>query len=142
MSSEHKFLFASLGDKKPLTARKVHIRRLYDLLQLCLQRNDLPRARRAWAILARCKEMDWKAMWITGVHILGEQSTDIFGNIQRLEFLRAVILQCSEDVSPPSPPLLHYVDVRLSQRETIIKELILRLIVCGKHREALDELEL
>jgi RNA polymerase I-specific transcription initiation factor RRN11 len=99
MSSEHTFLFASLGDKKPTTARKVHIRRLYDLLQLCLQRDDLPRARRAWAILARCKEVDWKTMWTTGVHLLGEDTNTPESNAPRLEFLRAMMLQHPEEVS-------------------------------------------
>lgn len=99
MSSEHKFLFDSLGDKKPETARKVHIRRLFDLLQLCIQRNDLPRARRAWAILARCKEMNWKTMWLTGVQLLGDDSNDDDKGIQRLEFLRSMMLQNSEEVS-------------------------------------------
>jgi len=124
LSSEHTFLFASLEDKKPLTARKVHIRRLYDILQLCLQRNDIPRAKQAWAILSRCKEVDWKTMWTTAVHLLGNESDDTEINLPRLDFLRAIILQNSEE------------------RETIFKELILRLIISGGHREALDELEL
>ncbi|KIM91107.1 hypothetical protein PILCRDRAFT_59492 [Piloderma croceum F 1598] len=124
MSSEHTFLFASLGDKKPTTARKVHIRRLYDLLQLCLQRHDLPRARRAWAILARCKEVDWKTMWTTGVHLLGEDTNTSESNASRLEFLRAMMLQHPEE------------------REIIIKELILRLVLSGRYQDALDELEL
>jgi hypothetical protein len=99
MTSEHTFLFASLEDKKPITARKIHIRRLYDLLQLCLQRNDIPRAKRAWAILARCKEVDWKTMWTTGVHLLGDDTNSPEASQSRLEFLRAMMLQHSEEVS-------------------------------------------
>ena len=99
MTPEPTFLFASLGDKKPTTARRVHIRRLYDLLQLCLQRHDLPRARRAWAILARCKEVDWKTMWTTGVHLLGDDTHSPETSTPRLEFLRTVMLQYPEDVS-------------------------------------------
>lgn len=98
MSSEHTFLFASLGDKKPLTARRVHIRRLYDLLQLCLQRNDLPRAKRAWAILARCKEVDWKGMWTTALQLLGNEYDDLELDLPRYDFLRAIMLQNSEEV--------------------------------------------
>lgn len=98
---EHRFLFASLADKKPTTARQVHIRRLYDLLQLCLQRNDISRAKRAWAILARCKEVNWKIMWTTGVHLLGDDSYDLETNTPRVEFLRSMMLQYPEEVSTP-----------------------------------------
>ena len=99
MLSEHTFLFASLGDKKPITARTVHIRRLYDLLQLCIQRNDLSRAKRAWTILARCQEVDWKTMWTTGVYLLSDDTNSPEANLPRLEFLRAMMLQRPEEVS-------------------------------------------
>lgn len=99
MSFEHTFLFASLDDKKPVTARNVHIRRLYDLLQLSLQRNDIPRAKRAWAILARCKEVDWKTMWTIGVHLLADEYNRPEVNLPRVEFLRAMMLQHPEEVS-------------------------------------------
>ena len=101
MSSKHKFLFTSLGGKKPLTARKVHIRRLYDLLQLCIQRNDIVRAKRTWTILLRCKEIDWKSMWSTGIQLLGEQNArdDNANNLSKLAFLRAVMPQCPNEVS-------------------------------------------
>ena len=97
MSSEHTFIFTSLNDKNPLTARRVHIRRLYDILQLCLQRNDIARAKQAWAILARCKEMDWKTMWTTAVHILGNEFDDTDINSPRLDFC-APMLQNPEDM--------------------------------------------
>ena len=100
MSSEHKFLFTSLGDKKPLTARKVHIRRLYDLLQLCIQRNDMVRAKRTWTILLWCKEIDWKFMWSTGIQLLGDQNArdDSANDLLKLAFLRTVMPQCPDEV--------------------------------------------
>src|SRR5271155_1968405 len=70
MDFDH-FLFALPGaTRNTSNARKVHIRRLNDILQLCLQRNDALRSKRAWAILARCKEVSWMEMWTTAVHIL------------------------------------------------------------------------
>lgn len=98
MSFKHTFLFVSLEDKKPYTAQRIHIRRLYDLLQLCIQRNDLPRARRAWAVLSRCKEVDWKTMWTTALQLLGNED-DVEVDLPRLDFLRAIMLQNSEEVS-------------------------------------------
>ena len=96
--SDNRFLFAPLDSRRPRAARRVHIRRLYDVLQLSIQRNDVTRARRAWAILARCKEIDWKAMWTTAVHILGEGEDKDDAESHKIEFLRAMMLQRSDDV--------------------------------------------
>ncbi|KAJ3848783.1 hypothetical protein EV368DRAFT_76052 [Lentinula lateritia] len=119
------FLFSAPASNLnvPLTARKVHIRRLYEVLQLSIHRNDLPRARRAWSILVRCKEINWTTMWNTAIHLVEENS---YGDdsAKRIELLRDM--------------MLHYPD----QRIAVIKELIFRLILSSRHREALDELEL
>ncbi|TFY78723.1 hypothetical protein EWM64_g5293 [Hericium alpestre] len=88
------FLFSSLDGKTPLTARKVHIRRLYDVFQLCVQRHDRPRARRAWSILVRCKEVDWKDMWKSCLFILGDGQISAAGERdRRAEFLRMLLLR-------------------------------------------------
>jgi RNA polymerase I-specific transcription initiation factor RRN11 len=99
MSFIDHFLFASLDSKGPTSARKVHIRRLHDILQLSLQRNDMPRAKAAWAILIRCKEIDWKGVWTTGLLLLGEDANGFQTNPEQLEFLRAMMLQYPEEVS-------------------------------------------
>ncbi|KAF8165501.1 hypothetical protein B0H34DRAFT_793880 [Crassisporium funariophilum] len=121
---DHSFLFESLDSKQPSTTRKVHLRRLYDILQLCFQRNDFQRAKRVWAILARCKEIDWLALWTTGLHILAEDDAHENKTQRTVEYLRAMMLQYPDD------------------REAILKELIFRLLLAGKCREALDELDL
>ncbi|KAJ7929990.1 hypothetical protein B0H13DRAFT_2228379 [Mycena leptocephala] len=119
------FVFAPTTDaKNPSTARKIHIRRLYDVMHMCIQRRDLERATRAWTILAHCKEVDWRTMWSTSVHILAENMDDNEKTARKVEFLRLMMLQHAED------------------RETILKELVLRLILAEQYREALDELEL
>ncbi|TFK28885.1 hypothetical protein FA15DRAFT_583830 [Coprinopsis marcescibilis] len=121
---DHVFLFASLGSKDPSTARKVHIRRLYDIFQLSVARRDFQRARRAWSILVRCKEVDWAAMWTTGLLLLGDAPQDDECSTLKLDYLRAMMLQ------------------KLEQRETILQEVILRFIHRRQYKEALNELEL
>jgi RNA polymerase I-specific transcription initiation factor RRN11 len=142
--SDH--IFASLETRQPKVTRKIHIRRLYDVLQLCIHRNDLKRARRAWSILIRCKEIDLKTEWLTAVHLLTENTSQADdNNPEKLDFLRAMMLQYPEQVNCTvyltiyvslSNILLHL------QRETVLRELVLRLILSGRQREALDELEL
>ncbi|KZT29265.1 hypothetical protein NEOLEDRAFT_1174983 [Neolentinus lepideus HHB14362 ss-1] len=120
--SDSKFLFASLDSKRPETARKVHIKRLYDILQLCIQRRDCERARRAWAVLARCKEIHWKTMWKTAVLLIVSDSPP--NGTRGIDFLRSMMLRYPEE------------------KQTILRELVLRLIQAGKYKEALDELDL
>ncbi|KAF7332114.1 hypothetical protein MKEN_00092100 [Mycena kentingensis (nom. inval.)] len=81
---------------------------------------------RAWNILVRCKEVDWKSMWSLGVHLLAENNLDNASERQssKVDFLRLMMLQRPED------------------REMILKELVLRLILCERYREALEDLEL
>ncbi|KAH9939978.1 hypothetical protein B0H21DRAFT_697935 [Amylocystis lapponica] len=124
-SADQRFLFASLDSKQPTTARKVHVRRLFDILQLSVQRNDIARARRAWAILVRCKEIHWKTMWTTAIPLIGEDVVDEEeNNEQRIKFLTTMRRQYADD------------------GEAILKELVLRLIKSGMYRRALDELDL
>jgi RNA polymerase I-specific transcription initiation factor RRN11 len=105
---DHTFKFASLDSKQPRTARKVHIKRLYDIMQLCIQRDDIPRARRAWSILIRCKEIDWKAMWLTAVHLLNDAGQSQYGNgdPRTIEFLREIMLQIPDEVTHGECPQL------------------------------------
>ncbi|KAJ7721170.1 hypothetical protein DFH07DRAFT_760592 [Mycena maculata] len=120
------FVFAPTASdsRRPTAARKIHIRRLYDVMHVCIQRNDLQRATKAWSILARCKEVNWRTMWSTSVHILAENLDESEKAPHKIEFLRVMMLQHPDD------------------REAILKELVLRLILSGQNREALDELEL
>ena len=91
------FLFASLRSKQPSNTRKAHIRRLYDVFQLCIARRDLPRAKRAWSILVRCKEIDWLVMWTTSLQLLGD-SPDDTSSTERQDFLRTMMLQKTDEV--------------------------------------------
>ncbi|EIW82065.1 hypothetical protein CONPUDRAFT_54664 [Coniophora puteana RWD-64-598 SS2] len=120
---QHIFLFSPGNEKKVINVRATHIRRLFDILHVSLQRGDSHRARHAWAILARCKEVDWKEKWRMSLRLLDSGAT-LQSNSRKTEFLRTIMLQ--------SP----------NQREHILSELVIHLINAGKYRDALDELEL
>ena len=76
----------------------MHIRRLYDLLQLCIQRHDYERAEHAWAILARCKEVNWKSLW--PIALIIKNTSREPG--QDVEFLRTMMLQHPDEVKKSS----------------------------------------
>jgi RNA polymerase I specific initiation factor len=97
------FLFASPDGKRPSTARKVHIRRLRDILHLSIQRGDLPLARRAFGLLARCEEIEWVEIWKIGlIVVLAGRSPPgditVTARARHIEFLRAMMLQHPEEV--------------------------------------------
>ena len=94
------------------STRKVHIRRLNDILYVCLERGDLNRALRAWQILSTCKEFDWISKWKTGLHLLSYDSTRNItrSNPRSLEFLKKLMRHYPEQVRInlflfPLPPL-------------------------------------
>ncbi|KAF4575104.1 hypothetical protein EYR36_006460 [Pleurotus pulmonarius] len=124
--ADHSFIFSDGVQVTASSARKVHIRRLHDLLHLLIQRGDNERARRAWSILARCKEADWMVMWSTALLILSNESPPPSGRDESrsVEFLRIMMLQYPND------------------REAILQELIINLINASKYQEALSELDL
>ena len=98
-SSGYSFLFSYVSPKQTLSTRKVHIRRLYDVLELSIHRDDLVRARKAWAILVRCKEVDWKIMWKTGALLAGAEDKKTVATQNRVEYLITMLLQYPEAVS-------------------------------------------
>ncbi|KAH9049101.1 hypothetical protein EDB84DRAFT_1667021 [Lactarius hengduanensis] len=121
------FLFNSFDWKAPSTARKVHIRRLLDILHLSIQRRDLPRARKAFGLLSRCEEIEWAAMWKLSLLLLADELPtpgDAPRTAKQIDFLRVMMLQ------------------RPEEREALVQELVLSLVIAGRERDALDELEL
>jgi len=80
-------------------------------------------------------------MWATGVLLLGDDKDGLESSSKRLEFLRAMMLQHPDDVSLYHPSYRTHLKT-VVQRELVVKELVLRLILAGKHKEALEELEL
>ena len=94
----HTLLFSPPEDILPLTSRRVHLRRLYDILHLSIQRGDLHRARRAWAILVRCKEIDWRTSWMLALGLLDYSGHTTKSNQTKIDYLRTTMLHSPEDV--------------------------------------------
>jgi len=105
------FLFASPDGKRPSTARKVHIRRLRDILHLSIQRGDLLLARRAFGLLARCEEIEWVKFWKFGLilvlagHHAPPGDIPVTARARHIEFLQAMMLQHPEEVRRVCLPL-------------------------------------
>ncbi|KAH8830385.1 hypothetical protein DL96DRAFT_1784746 [Flagelloscypha sp. PMI_526] len=124
MSVSQHFHFALFESSKSLSTRKIHIRRLYDVLLLCLQRRDLVRAQRAWAILARCPEVNWMTMWRIGLFVLTAFNDDHAPAPEHIRYLKTMMLELP------------------SEKEPIFLELIVNLIGSGQYQAAYEELEL
>ena len=101
-----KYIFTFQGHKevRPSSSRKIHVRRLNDLMHLSIERGEYAHARRAWSILLRCKEFDWRTMWKTGLLLVSPRENN-GGKIDeeeldsRISYLRASMLQVSGSVS-------------------------------------------
>ena len=101
---KYSFLFTYPDAKQTLSARRVHIRRLYDILELSIHRDDFLRARNAWSILVRCKEINWKIMWKTGASFVATSDNDkSTATRNKVEYLTTMMLQFPEAVSPFRP---------------------------------------
>jgi hypothetical protein len=123
------FLFASPdGRRSSSSARRVHLRRLYDILHLSIQRGDLLLAQKSFALLSRCEDVEWAAIWKFGLIVLAtagqpppghvNNNNMLLGTPKHVEFLRVMMLRHPEEVrthslsfpglqflSFPSPPL-------------------------------------
>src|SRR5580698_8829724 len=113
------FLFASPdGRRGSSSARRVHLRRLYDILHLSIQRGDLLLAQRSFAILSRCEDIEWAAIWKFGLIILAAADNNhpdsdhppgyhhvhdtLLGTPKHIDFLRVMMLRHPEEVRPLS----------------------------------------
>ncbi|KAF8605144.1 hypothetical protein BDV93DRAFT_471089 [Ceratobasidium sp. AG-I] len=112
------------------SSRKQHIRFTYDVLQVCLQRGDLERARRAWSALVRCPEIDMRTIWQVGLALIPQREISGKGKgkaiptREHISYLKRVRLQIPD------------------AQETLLKETVLALVDMGEYQEALDELDL
>ena len=83
----------STSQNSPANLRVDHIRRLTDIVHLCLQRRDLVRAQKAWAVLARCHEINLAAAgWSTLAREFDVGSQRI--KAKGLDALRERVLAC------------------------------------------------
>lgn len=88
------------------SSRRRHICLLNDLLHLSIERSEWDKAARAWAILARCPEVDWKEMAKVGLILIGkrdggtddgDEPREDFG-AQRIDYLKSLMLRNPEKV--------------------------------------------
>lgn len=96
------FLFDSLSSRTSLSYRQEFFRTVYDILHLSLLRRDLPRARKAWAILIRCSEFEKDAIevhWRIGLDLMAwERDDPASKERQRIEYLRGVMVRTRTQV--------------------------------------------
>ena len=122
------FVFASLdGRSSSSSARRVHLRRLCDILHLSIQRGDLLRAQSSFALLSRSEGVQWAAIWKFALIILAATNNpnepptayDILGTPKRIEFLRVMMLRHPEEVRKhfcfrfciPDPATTHHLPI-------------------------------
>lgn len=82
------------------SARSFHIRRLNDIMHLCLQRGDFVRAKTAFATLARCNDIDAMDLWHVGMAVADAGNTnpglqrivDATVGPARIAFLKEIIV--------------------------------------------------
>lgn len=113
------FLFASPDGRRSSSARRVHLRRLYDILHLSIQRGDLLLAQKSFALLSRCEDIEWAAIWKFGLIILAAADqpppghvNNMLGTPKHIEFLRVMMLRHPEEVRTHS--LTHFPSFLLS----------------------------
>lgn len=89
------------------SSRRRHIRMLNDLLYLSIERSQWDKAARAWAVLTRCPEVDWKEIARVGLLLIGKQDDvgerdedDVGGH--RVDYLKSLMLRHPEKVRLPS----------------------------------------
>jgi RNA polymerase I-specific transcription initiation factor RRN11 len=82
------------------SSRKQHIRFVNDILHVCLQRGDLLRARRAWAVLVKCPEIDMRTIWQVGLALIpGREDGKGRATREHVNYLKRVRLQIPQSVS-------------------------------------------
>ncbi|KAA1070028.1 hypothetical protein PGT21_002771 [Puccinia graminis f. sp. tritici] len=108
--------------------RKFHIRRLFDLLQLCLLRRQHDQARQIWAVLVRCREVDFAMLWDLGLRVMHLPHPTPLADDSTIDSHLNYMKACRN----------------LSDQETakVLMEYISVLVSVGRLRDALDELQL
>jgi hypothetical protein len=96
--SDNSFLFALGNSRAASTVARVHIRRIYDVLQVSITRDDASRARRAWSILVRCPEVNWQVLWKTAMHILDLEMREEGASMQDINLLDQLLQKPTGEV--------------------------------------------
>ncbi|GAA94853.1 uncharacterized protein L969DRAFT_20186 [Mixia osmundae IAM 14324] len=118
----------SIDPEKSL--RLAHIRRMYDICHMLIQRGDLARASRVWTVLVGCDEVDLRAMWQISLLLVSHNSAslNVAQGEQQVRLLKELFAQSKKP----------------EERISFLCERIQVLIMPGIERfdDALAELEL
>ncbi|WWC72500.1 uncharacterized protein I206_106462 [Kwoniella pini CBS 10737] len=122
--------------------RKKWIQNLINLLHTCLLNGEITRAKRAWSILVRCREVNWKSRWYWGLLIL---SHDISFTLNEVNEATQPIA-FSQNYGDKSKDIERWLNsLRVFAKEedkpSLLHALILHLIKSGQYRQAYDQLE-
>lgn len=106
LDRNHEFLFSLISFKKADSARLLTIRRLYDVCMYSLYTKDIEQARKAFGILLRCKEFNWKTSWSLAIYMLNPFDSDRGDSffLGQVEHLRSLMLQAPVLVSQHHRP--------------------------------------
>ncbi|KAK8850454.1 hypothetical protein IAR55_004372 [Kwoniella newhampshirensis] len=125
-----------------ISVRRTYIQDLSDLLHACLLRGDVERAKRAWAILIRCREVDWKSRWYWGLYLLSTDHHDRRSGLGQTH-TQASTYTASADYDG------HGVErwlgglriaAKNNEKPQFLHAVILHLIKHGRHLQALEEI--
>ncbi|WVQ95486.1 hypothetical protein IAU59_002583 [Kwoniella sp. CBS 9459] len=141
----HNLRIPQPNDVKSFTqpsVRRRWIQNLTDALHHCLLKGDLERAKRAWAILIRCREVDWKARWNWGLLILSSSTAP--SHSTQNGFQPTQMSQYTQDYE--GKDIERWLNsLRVSAKEedkpSLLHGLVLHFIKHGQYRRALDQLE-
>jgi hypothetical protein len=148
MSTKNEVIFsANLEEslnrvKSSYDSREMHLKKVNDLLHLCLLRGDLPRARKTWCILAGVsgskrggkRNIDWKQIWDLGLLLIDGTSYQ-----QKIDYVQGIMFRKPEEVCIFG--LSQMQRFTFPQKEVILKEAALWMIRSGRFQEALNELD-
>ncbi|WOO78815.1 RNA polymerase I-specific transcription initiation factor rrn11 [Vanrija pseudolonga] len=135
MVGKYKFNPEPNGPDRPRTVRGAYIYNLVDCIYACILRGELDRARRAWGILVRCPDVNWKERWRWGLYLMTAE-TDA-------EAPAGTQTQTQTQQPKEVERWLKSLQISMPEgdRPAILAELVLFHIKGHRYRAALDELE-
>ncbi|WVR08603.1 hypothetical protein IAU60_005658 [Kwoniella sp. DSM 27419] len=123
------------------SVRRRWIQNLVNALHACLLRGDSVRANRAWAILVRCREVDWRSKWHWGLLLLSLKHDP---SPAATSYQATQASMYSQDTG--SRDIERWLNaLRVAAKEedkpSLLHALVLYLIKQGQYRQAYDQLE-
>ncbi|EJT47896.1 hypothetical protein A1Q2_02495 [Trichosporon asahii var. asahii CBS 8904] len=118
-------------ERQPTSVRGAYLQNLVDCVHICILRGLYDKARRAWAILVRCPDIDWKQRWGWGLFLL---TRDAEGRQPTTEGGESLSRRGQDSATD------YLTKLRL-QKPAVLEELAQHLVYTGRYEPALNELE-